>query len=214
MSARVHRDELGQILQNSLPDVHAHGADCADVGGFSAEAANMLSKVRRGVGGIVEHGVDQLPETVRRVASALEAKGVRADIRMLSQSAKTAQEAAEAVGCALGQIVKSLVLVAGDQPFIALVSGENRVDMEKLSRLFHAPVRRAAPDEVKAATGFAIGGVPPLGHASPLQVVVDETLLTYETVWAAAGHPHSVFAIAPSELVRACGGRVVDLKEE
>lgn len=133
---------------------------------------------------------------------------------MLEQSTRTAQEAADAVRCAIGQIVKSLVFVADDRPLIALVSGENRVDLGKLERLLGTSVRRATADEAKEATGYAIGGVPPLGYATEMSVLVDETLLKYEQVWAAAGHPHSVFPVEPAELVRACGGRVVDLKEE
>lgn len=155
-----------------------------------------------------------LPESVRRVARALDDKGIAAEIQMLEQSTRTAQEAADAVGCALGQIVKSLVFAADDRPFVALVSGENRVDLGKLERLFQAPVRRATAAEVKEAAGYAVGGVPPLGHATEMTVLIDETLLNYPQVWAAAGHPHSVFAVEPTELVRACGGRVVDLKEE
>lgn len=154
------------------------------------------------------------PASVQRVAAALKEKGVETEIRMLEFSTRTAREAAEAVGCTLGQIVKSLVFAANDRPFIALVSGQNRVDLRKLENLLQARVRQATAAEVKAATGYAIGGVPPLGHASQMRVFVDETLLTYDRVWAAAGHPHSVFPVDPAELVRACGGQVVDLKED
>jgi len=155
-----------------------------------------------------------LPEPVRRVARALEEKGLPAEIRMFEQSTRTAQEAADAVGCAVGQIVKSLVFVAADEPFLALVSGENRVDVKKLEKVLGAPVRRATAEEVKAASGFAIGGVPPLGHVSEMRVFVDETLLNYEQVWAAAGHPNTVFPVDPRALTKATGGQVVDLKEE
>lgn len=155
-----------------------------------------------------------LPESVQRVAQALEEKGIVTEIQVLEQSARTAQEAADAIGCSIGQIVKSLVFVAGEEPFIALVSGDNRVDVKKLEKLLQAPVRRATAAEVKTAAGFAIGGVPPLGHASGMRVFVDESLLAYERVWAAAGHPNSVFPIDPAELVKASGGQVVDLKEE
>lgn len=154
-----------------------------------------------------------LPQSVQRVAKALEEKGIAAEIRLLEKSTRTAQEAAETIGCKIGQIVKSLVFVAGDEPFVALVSGENRVDVRKLEALLDAPVRRASAEEVKAAAGYSIGGVPPLGHASSMRVFIDEDLLAYETVWAAAGHPHSVFPITPGALVEASGGAVVDLKE-
>lgn len=162
----------------------------------------------------MEQDWERLPAAVQRVASALKEKGVTAEIQVLEESARTAQEAAEAVGCAIGQIVKSLVFVADGQPFVALVSGENRADLSKLEDCLRAQIQRATADQAKEATGYAIGGVPPLGHASKLQVFVDETLLAYDRVWAAAGHPHSVFAIEPAELVRASGGQVVDLKQD
>jgi prolyl-tRNA editing enzyme YbaK/EbsC (Cys-tRNA(Pro) deacylase) len=115
----------------------------------------------------------------------------------------------------VGQIVKSLVFVAGDRPLLALVSGANRVDLDKLARAAGTDtVRRADGDEARAATGFAIGGVPPFGHATPLAVVVDRDLATHERLWAAAGLPDVVFAVTPGDLVRASGGRSVDLAEE
>lgn len=156
----------------------------------------------------------ELPLPVQRVARALEAKGITPAIRFFDQSTRTAQQAAEAIGCSIGQIVKSLVFVAGEEPFVALVSGANRVDLAKLETILGSPVRKANAEETKAATGFAIGGVPPLGHSSPLRVFLDDSLLEYEQVWAAAGHPHSVFPVAPADLARATGGEVVDLKEE
>lgn len=155
-----------------------------------------------------------LPESVQRVAQVLTEKGVSSEIRMLEQSTRTAQEAADSIGCSIGQIVKSLVFVANDEPFIALVSGENRVDVKKVEKLFGVPVRRAMAAEVKSASGFAIGGVPPFGHVREMRVVVDEDLLTHEKVWAAAGHPNSVFPIHPAELTKVSGGQVVDLKED
>jgi len=154
-----------------------------------------------------------LPAPVQRVAQALEGKGITPRIRVFDRSTRTAQEAAEAIGCSIGQIVKSLVFVAGEEPFVALVSGANRVDLAKLENILRSPVRKATAEETKAATGFAIGGVPPLGHTSPLRVFIDEDLLAYEQVWAAAGHPSSVFPISPGELVRATGGKLADLKE-
>ena len=127
----------------------------------------------------MEQSLTNLPAAVQRVAMTLREKGVSTEIRMLEQSTRTAQEAADAIGCTIGQIVKSLVFAADDQPFIALVSGENRVDVKKLEKLLQASVRRATANEVKEASGYAIGGVPPLGHASEMRVLVDETLLAY-----------------------------------
>lgn len=170
--------------------------------------------LRRQVFTRMEERHTHLPDSVRRVARALEEKGVISEIRMLDESTRTAHEAASAIGCSIGQIVKSLVFVAKNEPFVALVSGANRADMKKLEQLLQAPVRRATASEVKAASGFAIGGVPPLGHASEMRVFIDETLLTYEQVWAAAGHPNSIFPIDPAALANATGGNLVDLRED
>ena len=117
---------------------------------------------------------------------------------MLPDSARTAPEAAAAVGSEVGAIVKSLVFRCGDEAVLALVSGANRADEARLEEEFGAPVARADADFVRAATGFSIGGVPPLGHPAPLRTLVDEDLLGYEVVWAAAGTPHAVFPIAPA----------------
>jgi prolyl-tRNA editing enzyme YbaK/EbsC (Cys-tRNA(Pro) deacylase) len=110
--------------------------------------------------------------------------------------------------------VKSLVFIADDRPVLALVSGADRVDTERLAAALGAgATRRATGDEARSATGFAIGGVPPFGHAEPLTVLVDPGLLAHEVVWAAAGLPDAVFAIRPEDLVRVGGARVADLAE-
>src|SRR5690606_8900339 len=128
---------------------------------------------------------------------------------------RTAEDAARAVGCDVRQIVKSLVFVADNRPVVALVSGTNRLDPAKLGRAVGATeVRRADGDEARAATGFAIGGVPPFGHVTRLPVVVDRDLLDHEQLWAAAGLPDAVFSIGPDDLVRASGGTVADLAVE
>ena len=116
---------------------------------------------------------------------------------------RTAQDAAREIGCTVGEIVKSLVFFADGVPAVVLCSGADRVDEAKLRAHFGATVvRRATADEAKSATGFAIGGTPPFGHASPLRVVVDRGLRAYPTVWAAAGLPDAVFPIAPADLVK------------
>ncbi|HET9596290.1 MAG TPA: YbaK/EbsC family protein, partial [Anaeromyxobacteraceae bacterium] len=124
-------------------------------------------------------------------------------------------EAAAAVGCSVAQIVKSLVFRAtrSDRLVLALASGTNRVSEAKLEARLGEPVRRADAAFVRERTGFAIGGVPPLGHAAPGVVLVDRDLLAFDVVWAAAGTPHAVFQVAPPDLVRAAGGEVVDLAE-
>jgi prolyl-tRNA editing enzyme YbaK/EbsC (Cys-tRNA(Pro) deacylase) len=148
---------------------------------------------------------------VARVIEALRAAGVDAAVTEFATSTRTAEEAAAAVGASVGQIVKSLVFLAGDRPVLALVSGANRVDTEKLARVAGDPIRRADADTVRAATGFAIGGVPPVGHAGALATFLDADLLRYDVVWAAAGTPYTVFPLPPATLERISGAQVVDL---
>lgn len=152
--------------------------------------------------------------SVQRVADALRAAGIEPEIRELSASTRTAEEAAAALGTSVPRIVKSLVFLADDAPILALVSGSNRLDTDRLGATLGRTIARADAATVRSATGFAIGGVAPVGHPAPLEIVVDRDLLQYDTVWAAAGTPHAVFPIAPDALVRATGGQVVDLKVE
>ena len=128
------------------------------------------------------------------------------------QGTRTAAEAAAAVGCEVAQIVKSLVFRrAGGDALLVLVSGRNRVDERKVEALVGEAVGKADAAFVRSATGFAIGGVPPAGHPSPLETLVDEALLEHDEVWAAAGTPRTVFPIAPRDLVGLTGGRVGDV---
>ena len=131
-------------------------------------------------------------------------------------STRTAAEAAQAIGCTVGQIVKSLVFrisngAASGRALLVLVSGANRVDTGKLAGLLGGDVVMGDPKFVRATTGFAIGGIPPLGHAQPLDVVIDSHLLALDSLWAAAGHPNSLFPLTPDELRRMTGGRVADV---
>lgn len=154
--------------------------------------------------------------SAQKVARAAQALGLAIEIVEFEQPTRTAEEAAQAVGCALGQIVKSLCFLVDKEPVIALVSGENQLDKRKLGALSgvgRKKVRQADAETVKKATGFTIGGVPPFGHRSALPVYVDEDLTQYETVWAAAGTPHAVFPIAPADLVALSGGQVANLKD-
>lgn len=151
--------------------------------------------------------------SVVRVVEALAALDVEAQVTEFPQSTRTAEEAAAAVGAEVGQIVKSLVFLAGEQPILALVSGANRADLARLAALTGAPIRRPDADAVRAATGYSIGGVPPVGHTTPLPTYLDRDLLRYPTVWAAAGTPNAVFPIAPAELERITGAVVADLAE-
>ena len=151
--------------------------------------------------------------SVQRVADALAKLGIQAEITEFSESTRTADEAAAAVNSTVGQIVKSLVFLVGEQPVLAMVSGANRVDTDKLARVAGGPIARANADLVRAATGFSIGGVPPVGHATLLPTYLDRDLLQYDRVWAAAGTPNAVFPIAPDELQRITGAIVADLAD-
>ena len=122
--------------------------------------------------------------------------------REFPEGTRTAQDAAAAIGCSVGQIVKSLVFVRDQQPVLVLCSGSNTVDAQRLGLM------KADADVVRRATGFAIGGVPPYGHPAPLDTLVDEDLLGHDEIWAAAGTPRSVFPLTPAELVERSGGTV------
>ena len=154
-------------------------------------------------------------DSVERVRQALAEKGLAASVRELSQSTRTAQEAAATVGCAVAQIVKSLVFrgTGSGRPVLALVSGANRVSETLLSRALGEPVGRADAAFVRERTGFAIGGVAPVGHKEPPVVIIDRDLLSHPLLWAAAGSPFSVFQVTPSDLQRITGGTVADLAE-
>ena len=146
------------------------------------------------------------------MVGALAEAGVAVEVKTFPQGTHTAQQAAEAVGVDVGQIVKSLVFVrTGGAPVLVLTSGANRVDEARVGELLGEPIERAGADEVRTATGFSIGGVPPLGHGLPMDVVVDEDLLQYGVVWAAAGTPTEVFCITPDDLVRVTDGRVAQV---
>ena len=150
---------------------------------------------------------------VDRFLTAAGSLGVEPAVRSFPQGTKTAADAAAAIGCEIGQIVKSPVFMADGHPLLALTSGANRADVGLLARLAGAAdVRRATPEEAREATGFAVGGTPPFGHPAPLRVLVDRDLLAHDEVWAAAGTPDSVFPLSPRELLRVSGGRVADLK--
>jgi prolyl-tRNA editing enzyme YbaK/EbsC (Cys-tRNA(Pro) deacylase) len=154
-----------------------------------------------------------LPRSARRVQEALRRHGLDADIVQTPDSARTAPEAALAVGCEVGAIVKSLVFRGtrtGD-PVLVLTSGANRADEARVTQEIGEPVERADAEYVRARTGFAIGGVPPLGHDAPVRTLIDEDLLRHAEVWGAAGTPHAVFGVSPDELVRVTGGRVVSV---
>jgi prolyl-tRNA editing enzyme YbaK/EbsC (Cys-tRNA(Pro) deacylase) len=141
-------------------------------------------------------------------------RGLSIEVREFPQGTKTAEAAARAVGCEVGQIVKSLVFVGDGKPFVALTSGANRADTTRLAEAVGvAEVRRASPEEARDATGFAIGGTPPFGYPGAVQVLMDRDLLGYDMLWAAAGTPQAVFPIGPDDLLSASGAEPADFKE-
>ncbi len=149
---------------------------------------------------------------VVRVTDAARAAGLQINVQRFPEGTRTAAEAAFAVGCEVAQIIKSLVFIADEAPILALVSGANRVDLAKLADVLgSATARLADGDEARAAIGYAIGGVPPFGHARPITVVVDRDLLVHDRLWAAAGLPDAVFSISPDDLRRISAGTVADL---
>ncbi len=150
---------------------------------------------------------------VDRVREALQARGLQAEVTEFDQSTATSQQAADTLGVPLATIVKSLIFLVDDRPILVLASGANRVDTDKLSHVAGGKVRRPDAERVKAATGFAIGGVPPVGHTRPLPTYVDADLLQYDLLWAAAGSPYAVFPVTPQDLVRIAGGQVVDIAQ-
>ena len=150
---------------------------------------------------------------MRRFESWLASTDFEVTVKEFPQGTRTATDAARAVGCDVGQIVKSLVFIAGRKPVVALVSGANRLDERRLAELAGGPVTKADAEAARAATGYAIGGVPPFGHATEVPVYMDRDLLGYGVVWAAAGRPDSVFEIEPGRLRELSNAVVVDLKQ-
>ena len=150
----------------------------------------------------------------QRVQAALRELGVDTEIHELDASTRTAQEAANAIGTELGSIVKSLVFLADEQSILVLVAGDRRADPGKLMAIMGARrVTIANADQVRQATGFAIGGVPPLGHEVPIPIWIDRSLSRFQVVYAAAGGPRAIFPIAYAKLVELTGGNVADLTE-
>jgi prolyl-tRNA editing enzyme YbaK/EbsC (Cys-tRNA(Pro) deacylase) len=147
-----------------------------------------------------------------RLAECARELGIRVQVQRLEASTRTVADAAVAVGCEEAEIAKSIVFVADGDPVVCVASGQHRVDIEKVAdALDVAEVRQAAAEEVRAATGFAIGGVPPFGHDLP--VLFDEALLQHQRVWAAAGDPNSLFEVNPRELASCIRARIVALGE-
>ncbi|MEV6649304.1 YbaK/EbsC family protein [Streptomyces sp. NPDC051219] len=150
-----------------------------------------------------------------RFAEALRQLDLDVEVRRFPDATRTAAEAAAAIGCALSQIVKSLIFAADGVPVLVLMDGSSRVDVEAVRRELGAgKVGRADAELVRETTGYAIGGVPPFGHRTRTRVLADRGLLDHEVVWAAAGTPHTVFPLEPSTLIAHAGGTLVDVREQ
>lgn len=156
----------------------------------------------------------ELSASAQRVQDAISAAGLSCAVVELPASTRSAQEAAQAIGCRVEQIVKSLVFRGrqSGQPVLVLASGSNRVNEKRVGELLGEPIERADADFVREHTGFAIGGVPPVGHPAPLTTLLDRDLLAYAELWAAAGTPHAVFRLAPADLLAVAEARTVDIK--
>lgn len=155
-----------------------------------------------------------LSSTAQRVQDILTARGYSCQVVEYAESTRTSQEAADRAGCSLGQITKSMIFKGKttQKPILVLTSGANRVDEKRISGYAGESITRAEPDFVRSVTGFAIGGVPPIGHIQPMETYLDEDLMQYDTIWAAAGTPNAIFELTPSQLQDMTGGTVAQVK--
>ena len=158
--------------------------------------------------------MSQLSPSAQKVQDALRTLGFDLTVIEHAESTRTAQEAAERVGVTLGQIVKSLIFKGktSGKPILVLTSGANRVDEKRIKTYAGEKIQRADADFVRAVTGYAIGGVPPIAHAQPMGTYLDEDLLQYNVIWAAAGTPNAVFELTPIDLQKMTQGKVVGVK--
>jgi len=154
---------------------------------------------------------DKLSRSAERVQRALDSAGITLRVRELSESARTAKDAALAIGCEVGQIAKSLIFQGADSGTAVLIvaSGSNRVDVRKAGAEIGETLAKANADFVQDTTGFAIGGVPPVGHFNTIPTYVDVDLMQYEVIWAAAGTPRAVFSLSPQQLVELTDAKVI-----
>jgi len=157
---------------------------------------------------------EELRSSAHRVQNALKAMGFKLNVVELPASTRTAGDAARAIGCEVEHIAKSLVFRGKqtDSPILVIASGTNRVDVTKLSRLKNEPVEKAEAGFVRRHTGFAIGGVPPVGHTKHIETFIDEDLFQYDSIWAAAGTPHAVFELKADDLLRMTGGTSITVR--
>ena len=155
-----------------------------------------------------------LSPSAQKVQEVLSQSGVQLQVVELPASTRTSAEAAQAVGCQVGQIAKSLVFMTSDtqKPILVIASGANRVDEAKVGARLGEAIGKADADFVRSRTGFVIGGVPPVGHTEALKTFIDEDLLNYQQIWAAAGTPNAVFPLTPTDLIQITQGEVIKIK--
>jgi len=156
---------------------------------------------------------EELSGSARKVQEALQAGGFASEVVELADSTRTAKEAAQAVGCQIAQIVKSLIFKGKEsgKPILVLASGSNRVNEKRLGELAGEKIEKADAQFVRQHTGYAVGGVPPLGHVEQIRTFIDQDLLGYEEIWAAAGTPFAVFRLSPADLEKMTGGEIVSI---
>ena len=157
---------------------------------------------------------NELKSSAQKVQKALQARGLNCEVIQMQKTTRTAKDAAQAVGCEVGQIVKSLIFKSkrSRKPILVVASGVNRVNEKAIGEQISEPVKMADPEFVRETTGFAIGGVPPVGHLQSLMIFIDEDLLQYEEIWAAAGTPRAVFKLTPADLKTITSGTVISVK--
>jgi Cys-tRNA(Pro) deacylase len=156
---------------------------------------------------------NRLNTSVRKVEKALKAHGLECQVLNMKETTRSAQDAANSLGCRVEQIVKSLVFMTKKtkKPILVLASGANRVNPKKIRNFLSEPIKMADPDFVRSKTGFVVGGVPPLGHSSSLETFIDEDLLKYPEIWAAAGSSNTMFKLSPDDLQKITQGQVISV---
>lgn len=155
----------------------------------------------------------ELSPSAKKVQNALLEMGLSLEVVELPASTRTAPEAAQAIGCQVGQIVKSLIFktIPSGRAVLILASGANRVDEKRIEGVIQEKLNKADAEFVRQQIGFAIGGVPPVGHIQPIETIIDQDLLKYDEIWAAAGTPHAVFRLSPDNLIKMAKGRVMQV---
>ncbi len=155
-----------------------------------------------------------LKPSALKVQEALAAHGLTSEVVQMKDTTRSAEDAARAIGCKVGQIVKSLIFEGkrSHRPILVATSGNNRVNERAIAQAVSESVKMAKPEYVRQMTGFAIGGVPPVGHCHPLKIFIDQDLMQYNEIWAAAGTPHAVFKLTPDQLKMITSGTVISVK--